>query len=84
MIHSITQAQQADDIASQIEARRSTLTVDEFAELLNVSDKTIYKAIDRGSLPAFHIGGAIRLDPKMTADWLRRQTTGLRVERKAA
>jgi len=63
-------------IAEIIEKRESALTVDELATLTTTSVKTLYKAIAAGRLPAYRIGGAIRLDPAETAAWLRERSTG--------
>jgi excisionase family DNA binding protein len=46
------------------------LTVEELSRLLTLSPKTLYKAIASGKLPAYHIGGAKRLEPSEVAEWL--------------
>lgn len=56
-----------------LESREKALTVRELAELLGVSDKHIYEMTADGSLPAFHVGRSVRLDPQDVADWLRRK-----------
>ena len=58
-----------------IETRETALTVDELSHLINMSPKTIYKAIKAGRLPAMRILGSIRLDPIETAAWLRSRCT---------
>lgn len=47
------------------------MKVAELCELLGVDDKHIYRMAARGSLPSFHVGGAIRFDPQEVAKWLR-------------
>ena len=54
-----------------LESREKALTVRETAELLGVSDKHIYELAADGTLPAFHVGRSVRLDPQDVADWLR-------------
>ena len=41
------------------------------AELANVSRKTVYREIDRGALPAAHVGRQIRIDPVDLTRYLR-------------
>lgn len=47
------------------------MKVAELCELIGVDDKHIYRMASRGSLPSFHVGGAIRFDPQEVAKWLR-------------
>jgi len=47
------------------------MKVAELCELLGVDDKHIYRMAARGSLPCFHVGGAVRFDPQEVAKWLR-------------
>jgi len=63
------------NIIETIENRETALTVDELGTLLNSSPKTLYKAISAGRLPAYRIGGCIRLDPHDVAEWLRDRHT---------
>lgn len=60
-------------LIERLEGRREALTVQEVAELLGVSDKHIYEMTADGTLPSFHIGRSIRLDPQDIADWLRKR-----------
>jgi excisionase family DNA binding protein len=60
-------------LAEQIASRRKALTVQEFSDLLSLAPTTVYDWARNGSLPCFRLGGAIRLDPKTVADWLRAQ-----------
>jgi excisionase family DNA binding protein len=60
-----------------LESREKALTVQEVAELLGVSDKHIYEMTADGTLPAFHVGRSVRLDPQDVADWLRMKRSPL-------
>jgi PTS system nitrogen regulatory IIA component len=46
------------------------LSVKDVAELLNVSDKTIYRMIQNETIPCFRVGGQWRFDRKEIASWL--------------
>lgn len=59
------------NLIEQLEARRGAMKVAELCELLGVDDKHIYRMAARGSLPSFHVGGAVRFDPQEVAKWLR-------------
>ena len=43
----------------------------EVAELANVSRKTIYREVDRGALPAQHVGRQLRIDPDDLNQYLK-------------
>jgi excisionase family DNA binding protein len=63
-------------IAETIEARTSALTVAEFCRIFSIPRATAYAWIRDGRLPAYRVGCTVRLDPAITARWLRtRQTT---------
>jgi excisionase family DNA binding protein len=53
-------------------ATRPMLTPAEAARVANVSRKTIYREIDRGVLPAYHVGRQLRVDPADFARYLDR------------
>jgi excisionase family DNA binding protein len=57
-------------LIERLEGQRKALTVQEVAELLGVSDKHIYEMTADGTLPSFHVGRSVRLDPQDVADWL--------------
>ena len=59
------------NLIEQLEARTGAMKVAELCELLGVDDKHIYRMAARGSLPCFHVGGAVRFDPQEVAKWLR-------------
>jgi excisionase family DNA binding protein len=59
-----------------LRARRTLLTVPEFATLLCLAERTVYAAIKQGRIPSIRVLGSVRLDPKVTADWLAGCTLG--------
>lgn len=59
-------------LAEQIASRRKALKIGELADIVGLAQTTIYDAAREGRLQSIRIGGAIRIDPKAAADWLRR------------
>jgi excisionase family DNA binding protein len=57
---------------------KTALAVDEFAKMMSVSKKFVYKMLKRSGLESYQLGGIIRLDPLSTAQWLRSRTVGKR------
>ena len=53
-----------------LSAKSRALTVCEVAELLNVSERQVYKLAAEHRIPCFKIGGSIRFDPSAVAAWL--------------
>lgn len=64
---------QPRSIADTIEAFGRMLTAKELAPLLGESPKTLYNRVKRGAQPAVLLGGAVKFDPYVTAEWLRSQ-----------
>jgi excisionase family DNA binding protein len=64
-------------IAEQLEARRGTMSLSEFAQILTVSYFTIYKWVRELGLPATKIGGSYWIDPKLAARWWRDHSTAI-------
>lgn len=52
------------------------LTVQETAARLSISRRTVYDLIASGRMPAFRVGGQIRLSAEAVADWLVNHQTG--------
>ncbi len=48
------------------------LSVDETAQNLNVSTKTVRSPITRGELPAHHVGSCVRVSDEALRSYLRR------------
>ena len=65
-------------LADQIGAMEQALTIEQLAALLQCSKKALYKMVQRGTLPSFRVGSMVRLDPEMTAQWLRSRSVGKR------
>ena len=59
------------DLADSLEQRTTALAVSDVAELLNISERQVYKLASDGSLPSFRIGGSVRFNPSAMAAWLR-------------
>jgi excisionase family DNA binding protein len=64
------------DLAGRIEAKISAWTAESLADLLELSPKTLYKMANSGRIPVIRIGGTLRFDPLLTAEWLRARTAG--------
>ena len=58
-------------VATLIERHRGLLDVDELSPLLDMSPKTIYAWVSRGTLPAVRMGSAIKFCPHTISQWLR-------------
>ena len=58
-------------LAVEFENMNRALRASEVAKMLSTSKMTIYRLVERGTIPHFRIGSSIRFDPKEIADWLR-------------
>jgi excisionase family DNA binding protein len=58
-------------LPEQLEKMAHALTAKNLAQLLQVSEVTIYKLAKAHKLPSFRIGTAVRFDPRAVAQWLR-------------
>ena len=63
----------SSSIIEGIEKNPRALTAQEVAEILRVSDMTIYRLAKAGGIPSFKVGNSLRFDPKAVAGWLRQQ-----------
>jgi excisionase family DNA binding protein len=61
-------------IIEKIKSTNHMMTVDELANLIQISGKTLYAKVKAGTIPATRIAGSIRFDPSLIAEWLERQT----------
>ncbi|MFC1991323.1 response regulator [Chloroflexota bacterium] len=52
------------------------MTVQEIADYLRVTEKTIYRQLKRGSIPATRVGHSWRFDKTAIDDWLQRNSVG--------
>jgi predicted DNA-binding transcriptional regulator AlpA len=69
-------------IIETLENRKDALKVSELAKLLSVTPQHIYKTWAAGRIPgAFRVNRAIRFDPQILAEWLRKElmTAGLKM-----
>jgi len=66
---------QGQSILDIIRSHRKAMTVNYVAELLGCSPKTLFQHVKQGRLACYRIGASIRLDPKVTADWLEAHST---------
>ncbi len=62
-------------IIETIEKMKTLMTVETLGNLTSTSQKTLYKAVKSGRLPAYRVGGSIRLEPAEVAEWLRDRRT---------
>lgn len=60
-------------ILTTLERRDNALKAPEIARLLGVTRQQVYKMAARGTIPSFRVGTAVRFDPGLIADWLRRK-----------
>jgi excisionase family DNA binding protein len=61
-----------DRLRAGSHTHESLLTPAEAAALVGVSRKTIYREVERGSLPALHAGRQLRIDPYDFRRWIER------------
>ena len=62
-------------LASHIAEMRKALTVQQVAELLSMSPRTVQQWAKTGRLPAIRHGSLTRFDPIQLARWLRENST---------
>ena len=63
----------AVNLADCLEGRTTALTVSDVAELLNISERQVYKLAAEKSIPCFKVGASVRFDPSSFAAWLRQR-----------
>jgi len=51
------------NLADHLDGRTNALTVADVAELLNISERQVYKPAAENRIPSFKIGGSVRFDP---------------------
>jgi excisionase family DNA binding protein len=68
-------------LADCLEGKRHALLVADVAELLNISERQVYKLVAAHRIPCFKIGGSIRFDPFAISVWLRQKISPAPVER---
>jgi excisionase family DNA binding protein len=60
-------------LADSLDGKTRALTVADVAELLNISERQVYKLVSEYRIPSFKIGGSVRFDPCAVAVWLRQK-----------
>ena len=60
-------------IIQALEARDEAIRARELAKLLGVTRQHVYKMAAEGLIPSFRVGAAVRFDPALLAEWLRRK-----------
>ena len=63
----------SQDFFDRLAQWEKLLTVRELAEILAISDKTIYSYVARNLIPYYKIQSNVRFRPSDIAIWLRRQ-----------
>lgn len=71
-------------IVEQIAEKTAAFTLQGFSQLIGISYKTAFAMATDGRLPAMRIGSSIRLDPKITAEWLRKRTSAIALKNGAS
>jgi excisionase family DNA binding protein len=61
-------------LIESIAARKTALTIEELADILNCSKEKLYKMRKSGRIPHFTLGSMIRFDPQKIATWLQDRT----------
>jgi excisionase family DNA binding protein len=54
----------------ELRTRRSAMTVKELAEMLNLSQREVYKLAATNQIPHLKIGASVRFDPATVLIWL--------------
>jgi excisionase family DNA binding protein len=62
-----------------LDKRATALNVSEVAEILNISERQVYKLASQSVIPSFHVGSSIRFDPSQVAAWLRQKAPPISV-----
>lgn len=57
-------------LAETIRARRKAIKIEEVADILSLSQTTLYDWVRTRQIPSYRMGTTIRFDPKELADWL--------------
>ena len=57
--------------------RGELMTLQEVAVYLRVTDKTIYRLLKQGSIPATKVGHQWRFDKASIDEWLQRKSVGV-------
>jgi excisionase family DNA binding protein len=59
-----------------IQKKKGALRANDIAEILDLSEKQIYKLAAAGKIPSLKIENSVRFDPQDLADWLKSRSSG--------
>ena len=60
-------------VREKIASFGKALNAEQLADILGVSEITVYKHAKAGRIPSFRIGTCVRFCPKAVAEWIARQ-----------
>jgi excisionase family DNA binding protein len=63
-------------ISSTLRSRLTAWSAEELADLIGVSKQHIYKLAKALRMPSHRVGGAVRFDPHLIAEWWDKKATG--------
>jgi excisionase family DNA binding protein len=56
------------------------MTLEEMANYLRVTEKTIYRMVKRGNIPAIRVGRSWRFEKSSIEEWLKKKTIGAKAK----
>jgi excisionase family DNA binding protein len=59
-------------LCAQLRSTKKAMTVPELAAMLAVSERHVYALVQKGEIPSFKIGSAVRFDPEALWTWLQK------------
>jgi excisionase family DNA binding protein len=62
------------DLIRRLQEGKTALKAQDLAQLFGVTQQHIYKLAATGVIPSFRVGCAVRFDPSVVADWLKKRT----------
>jgi excisionase family DNA binding protein len=67
-----------------LEQKQGALRANDIAQILDLSEKQIYKMAAAGEIPSLRIANSVRFDPHDFAAWLKARSTAPDVEPRSA
>jgi excisionase family DNA binding protein len=58
------------NLVERLRCTKSALSAQELAKILNCTARYILKSAKAGNIPCYRIGGMVRFDPVIVAEWL--------------
>ena len=62
---------EASSILTRLEQRKSLMSVKDVAEITGMSNKSIYRRVEAGTMPFVKFGYTVKFDPHQVARWMR-------------